>query len=171
MTTEAHTYVVESHRMRAVKVGCADSGSKRLAQLDRYGWSLHRLLAVTDKTLARQIEQATLFVVRNRLYVPEYVPEEDMPAGGWTETSSSALISADQLWQIVCEQAAAAQLAPVVTRTGRTNRVPPRYRRTKGDSLPHVSAARREAAETARVRQLTAPNQTPKRSNREGESA
>lgn len=157
--------------MRAVKVGCADAGSKRLAQLERYGWSLHRLLVVTDKGLAWQIEQSTLFVVRNRLYVPEYVPEEDMPTGGWTETSSSALISAAQLWQIVCEQAGAAQLAPVVIRSGRSNRVPPRYRRMKGDSLPHVSAARREAAETARVRQLSAPNQTPKRIDREGETA
>lgn len=170
MTSEAHAYVVENHRMRAVKVGCADSGSKRLPQLERYGWRLHRLLAVADKTLARQIEQAALFVVRNQLYVPEYVPEADMPAGGWTETSSSALISADHLWQIVCEQAAATQLAPIVTRTARSNRVPPRYRRVKGDSLPHVSAARREAAETARVRQLTAPNQTPKRTDREGET-
>lgn len=170
MTREAHTYVVESPHMRAVKVGCADSGSKRLPQLERYGWRLHRLLTVADKALARHVEQATLFEVRNRLYIPEYVPEEDMPAGGWTETSSSALISAERLWQIVCEQAVAAQLAPVVIRTGRSNRVPPRYRRVKGDSLPHVSAARREAAETARVRQLTAPNQTPKRTDREGET-
>ncbi|MGW9371169.1 hypothetical protein ACWGVR_14300 [Streptomyces xanthophaeus] len=171
MTSEAHTYVVESRQMRAVKVGWAAAGSKRFAQLERYGWHLHRLLTVADRALAREIEQATLFILRHRLYVPHYVPEEDMPAGGWTETSSSELVTAPELWQIVCEQAAAIQLAPVITRSGRSNRVPPKHQRTKGDSLRHVPAARREAAETARVRQLSAPNQTPKRSDRKGETA
>ena len=150
------TYVVTHPDLRAVKVGCTSSRSNRLEYLERRGWAPYRHLAVQTTRLARQIEQATLFELRFRLLVPPYLKADQLPNGGWTETASAALISASEVWEIVCEQAGLSQLNPDA---GRGMRQPPAHRRQRGDTPRYVAAARSEAARTARVAQLAAPNQ------------
>lgn len=142
----ALTYVVTHPGFRAVKVGYATTNSRRLEELGRRGWEPYRALAVATNELARQIEQAALFELRHRRYVPPFLTSVEMRIG-WTETASLGLTSARELWGIVCEQAALIQLSATVTgppdgrrRNGGT---PPR--RVRGDSLPNSRMARTQA--------------------------
>lgn len=156
----AYTYVVTHPGFRAVKVGYASDRSKRLEHLQRRGWEPYRRLVVSTGSAARRIEQAVLFELRFRLYVPPYLTEAQMTNGGWTETSSLALISASQVWDIACEQAGLLHLDPTVGR-GRWMRQPPRhYQRRKGDTPRYVAAARRQARleQAARSFKSTRPN-------------
>lgn len=141
----ALTYIITHADFRAVKVGCITGTSNRLEYFARRGWEHYRSLAVCSKQLAHQIEQATLFEVRFRLHIPPYLTEAQMDNGGWTETSSLALIGAAQVWDIACEQAGLIRLAPNVRR-GRPMRQPPAHRRSKGDALPFHPIAKTEAA-------------------------
>lgn len=135
------TYVLTHPGYRAVKVGYVSGKSKRLEYLARRGWKPYRHLVVTTGALARQVEQATLFEIRFRLHVPPYLTDAQLVHGGRTETSSLALVSASQVWDIVCEQAGLIHLNPTVGR-GRWLRVPPPHRRRKGDTQPYSTVAR-----------------------------
>ncbi|MFF4489440.1 hypothetical protein ACFY0F_23575 [Streptomyces sp. NPDC001544] len=136
-------YVLTHPGFRAVKVGCTTSNSRRLEYFGRRGWEPYRSLAVATRSLARQIEQATLFEIRFHLYVPHYLTENEMRYGGWSETSSLGLITAREVWDVVCEQAAALALSTTICRAVDRRRhnggTPPR--RTPGDApAPHPVA-------------------------------
>jgi hypothetical protein len=152
------TYVLTHSALGSVKVGYTTTRSNRIDYLIRNGWDAYRYLFSESGAVARQVEQETLFELRHRLYIPAHLTADVLPDGGWTETSSLSLISAQQLWDIVCEQAGRVQLSPG---RGRWMRRPPaHYRRRKGDTPRFVRAARVEAARTARAAQIFAPNQT-----------
>jgi len=146
------TYVLIHPDFRAVKVGQTTAKAKRLGELGRRGWNVYRRLEVATAGLAREIEQAVLFELRHRRYIPPYLTQNEMRTFGWTETSSLGLITAEEVWDLVCQQAAATYLAPHIVGPpdGRRNNgsVPPRRR--PGDSLPYSSLARRQA----RIEQL-----------------
>lgn len=141
------TYVLTHPGFRAVKVGCTTSKSRRLEYFGRRGWEPYRTLAVATQSLARQVEQATLFKIRFHLYVPPYLTEIEMRYGGWSETSSLGLISAQEIWDVVCEQAGAIQLAPVLGRApdGRRQNGGNPPRRQPGQTLPCSPIARTQA--------------------------
>lgn len=152
------TYVLVHPGFRAVKVGYTSPKAKRLEEFGRRGWIVYRRLEVGAPEVARQIEQATLFEIRHRLYIPSYLTRNEMRAFGWTETSSLGLIEACKVWDIVCQQAGLLYLSPHVTgppdgrrRNGGT---PPR--RVRGDSLPNSRLARNQS----RIEQ--AANRIPK---------
>jgi hypothetical protein len=140
------TYVLTHPDFRAVKVGYTTVGSHRLEDLGRRGWQPYRTLAVATPQLARQIEQAALFEIRFRLYVPQYLTAMDM-RHGWTETSSLALITARQVWDAVCKQAGLIQMSPVIARPpdGRRNNGGTPPRRRPGQTLPYSNFARAQA--------------------------
>lgn len=141
------TYVLTHPDFRAVKVGHTTHKSTRFEDFGRRGWQVYRTLEVTSPGIARQIEQATLFELRHLRLVPAYLTRNEMREYGWTETSSLGLITAREVWDIVCWQAVLLQLAPHVVgppdgrrRNGGT---PPR--RVRGDSLPNSRIARTQA--------------------------
>jgi len=141
------TYVLTHPGFRAVKVGCTTSNSRRLEYFGRRGWEPYRSLAVATRSLARQIEQAALFEIRFRLYVPHYLTETEMRYGGWSETSSLGLIAARDVWDVVCEQAAALVLSPAIGRVAdrrRRNGGTPPVRRP-GQTAPYHPIARTQA--------------------------
>lgn len=142
-------YVAVQPDLGSVKVGCMTARSRRPERLGRYGWVLQQRLDLADVGLARDIEQAVLFDVRYRLLVPVHLTVNELP-NGWTETASSTLVSADQMWELVGEQAGAHYLAPIVRKVPprRTSPIPPR--RTPGDTPRYSRAARSAAAFTAR---------------------
>jgi hypothetical protein len=142
------TYVVVHPWLQSVKVGFTSPSATRLRDLSSRGWSLYRTLDSKTPELAREIEQATLFDIRFRLYVPAHLTEPQMfGLAGWTETSSLALISAREVWDLLCEQAAIVQLAPVVSGPpdGRRNNGGTPPRRLRGDTLPYSRMARTQA--------------------------
>ena len=157
----ALTYVITHPEFRAVKIGYTDSKSRRLEAFGRRGWRPYRALEVATSEIARCIEQASLFDIRHRRLVPQYLTANEMQFG-WTETSSLGLVTAREVWDLVCWQASLIYLAPHVTgptdgrrRNGGT---PPR--RVPGDSLPNSRMARRQA----RIEQTTPrflPKDTP----------
>ncbi|MFF9309942.1 hypothetical protein ACF1BS_03435 [Streptomyces sp. NPDC014748] len=140
------TYLLTHPGFRAVKVGYTTVDSRRLEELGRRGWESYRSLAVATDELARQIEQATLFEIRYRRYVPHFLTSVEMRSG-WTETSSLALITAREAWEIVCEQAGLLQLSPSLMSAPdgrrRNGGIPPR--RTRGDCQPNSRIARTQA--------------------------
>lgn len=141
------TYVVIHPGFRAVKVGFTAIGSCRLEDLGRRGWEPYRTLAVVTQELARQVEQAALFEIRFRRYVPHYLTSTEMPKGGWTETASLNLIAARDVWDVVCEQASVIQLGPAIERAPdgrRRNGGTPPVRRA-GQTLPYSKLARTQA--------------------------
>jgi hypothetical protein len=146
------TYVLTRPGFRAVKVGYTTVESRRLEELGRRGWEPYRTLVVATHELARQIEQAALFEIRFRRYVPHLLTSADM-RNGWTETSSLSLITAREVWEVVCEQAGLVQLSPSLTRAPdgrrRNGGTPPR--RTRGDCQPNSRLARTQA----RIEQLS----------------
>jgi hypothetical protein len=146
------TYVMAHPGFQSVKVGHTGSEENRVPQLMKHGWQPYRHLRSITIEQARSIEQATLFYVRFQLGIPVHLTRAHMGhAAGWTETLSAALITAKDVWELVCEQAVLEQLAPVVekVRPVSTYRpVPPR--RQKGDTPRYVKVARTEASRTAR---------------------
>ena len=111
------TYVFIHPSLRSVKVGYTTPSANRFRELIRRGWTPYRRLNSKSATLAREIEQAALFDIRFRLYIPPHLCSEQMTGiDGWTETSSLALITATEAWEIVCQQAALIQLAPSIGR-------------------------------------------------------
>jgi hypothetical protein len=141
------TYVLTHPGFRAVKVGYTTPKSKRLEDLGRRGWEVFRRLEVATPKVAREIEQAALFEIRHRLYIPSYLTQFEMRQFGWTETSSLGLITAREVWDIVCSQAGMVYLSPCVIgppdgrrRNGGT---PPRRR--PGQTLPYSNLARTQA--------------------------
>lgn len=141
------TYVLTHPNFRAVKVGHTTPKSTRFEDFGRRGWQVYRTLEVASPRIARQIEQAALFELRHQRFVPIYLTRNEMREYGWTETSSLGLITAREVWDIVCWQAGVLQLAPHVVgppdgrrRNGGT---PPR--RVRGDSLPNSRIARTQA--------------------------
>ncbi|MEU0200905.1 MULTISPECIES: hypothetical protein [unclassified Streptomyces] len=140
------TYVMTHPELHSVKVGYTHSGSDRMYTLRKLGWRDFGVLVVATHRLARDIEQATLLQIRCRHLVPVHLTAELMPLG-WTETISASLLPPQTVWDLVCEQAAWAQLAPSVTRPPDARRrnggAPPRRRR--GDTLPYSRMARTQA--------------------------
>ena len=142
------TYVFIHPSLRSVKVGYTTPSANRFRELIRRGWTPYRRLNSKSATLAREIEQAALFDIRFRLYVPPHLSKEQLPGiDGWTETSSLALISAADVWEIVCQQAALIQLAPVIGRApdGRRNNGGTPPRRVAGQTPPYSAIARTQA--------------------------
>jgi hypothetical protein len=140
-------YVLTHPEFRAVKVGCTTSNSRRLEYFGRRGWEPYRSLTVATRSLARQIEQATLFEIRFHLYVPHYLTGTEMRYSGWSETSSLGLITAREVWDVVCEQAAALVLSPTIGRVAdrrRRNGGTPPIRRP-GQTAPYHPIARTQA--------------------------
>lgn len=140
------TYVLTHPGFRAVKLGYTTTDSRRLEQLGRRGWEPYRTLVAATHELARQVEQAALFEIRFRRYVPQYLTAVEI-RHGWTETSSLGLITAREVWDVVCDQAGAVQLAPVIRRAPdgrrRNGGIPPRRR--PGQTLPYSPIARTQA--------------------------
>lgn len=155
------TYVMTNPVFRSVKVGYTSPGSFRYEHLMRNGWQPYRHLHMESAELARRVEQATLFDIRFRLHIPVHLTSAHMGhLSGWTETSSADLISAREVWDLVCEQGAIEQLAPVVRPTSQRGVARNLgYRRQKGDTPRYAKVARIEAARTARAAQVGAPNQ------------
>lgn len=144
-------YVITHPDFHSLKVGYTTASSHRIEQFMKHGWQPFRQLLVADARLARRVEQAVLFELRHRLYIKPHLTRAHMAHdAGWTETASAALISAKELWNLVCEQAVAEQLAPVLQRAPRLRCVPRPHPRTKGDTPKYVAAARKQAAITAR---------------------
>lgn len=142
------TYVFIHPGLQSVKVGYTTPSAKRFGELVRRGWAPYRCLHSKSPKLAREIEQAALFDIRFRLYVPPHLFREQLPGiDGWTETSSLALISAAEVWEIVCLQAALIQMAPAIGRPQdgrRSNGGTPPVRRP-GDTQPYSPIARAQA--------------------------
>jgi hypothetical protein len=140
------TYVITHPDFRAVKVGYTTSKSRRLEIFGRRGWQPYRTLEVATSELARQIEQSALFELRHHCYVPQYLTQNDMQFG-WTETSSLGLITAGEVWDIVCQQAGLLQLsahvAPSLDRRRKNGGTPPRRR--PGDTQSYSRIARTQA--------------------------
>ncbi|MFE0974307.1 hypothetical protein [Streptomyces rochei] len=130
----------------SVKVGYTHSGSARFRDLRKLGWRDFGVLVVATHRLARDIKQATLLQIRCRHLVPVHLTAGLMPFG-WTETISASLLSPLAVWDLVCEEAAWAHLAPSVTRPPDRRRnnggIPPRRR--SGDTLPYALIARTQA--------------------------
>ncbi|WP_405883624.1 hypothetical protein OG747_36585 [Streptomyces sp. NBC_01384] len=142
----AVVYVLSHPEFRAVKIGFAATKSNRLEELGRRGWHPYRTLIVATPELAREMEQAALFEIRYRRFVPHFLTSAEV-RHGWTETFSLGLITAREVWDIVCWQAAMTYFAPHVTgppdgrrRNGGT---PPR--RVRGETLPYSRMARTQA--------------------------
>jgi hypothetical protein len=142
------TYVFIHPGFQSVKVGYTTLSANRLRELTRRGWTPYRRLHTKSATLAREIEQAALFDIRFRLYVPPHLSREQLLGiDGWTETSSLALISATEVWEVVCQQAALIQMAPSIGRPpdGRRNNGGTPPRRVSGQTLPYSRMARTQA--------------------------
>ncbi|WP_329616451.1 hypothetical protein OG244_28395 [Streptomyces brevispora] len=160
----AITYVITHPGYRAVKLGYTGAESDRIEQLARHGWQSFRRLSLVSSRLAWEVEQAALFQIRHRLYIPPYLTSGQMPSGGWTETASLSLIDAREAWEIVLEEAAAAHLAAQLGRPKPRRRIPVPPRRTAGDTPKFAAVARVEAARTARSAQVGAQSKPlPKR--------
>lgn len=156
------TYVMTHGGYRSVKVGYTTPDSLRLSGLRRGGWEPFRQLVSDSASIAREVEQATLFELRFRLYIPAHLTRAQMRGvNGWTETSSMKLIDPDEVWELVCEQGALEQLAPVVGRPrferGLLGGPAVRGVRRPGDTPRYVKAARTEASRTARSLRVGAP--------------
>lgn len=140
-------YVLTHPDFRAVKVGYTTPKSTRLNDFHRDGWEPYRTLEVATHKIARQIEQDSLFEIRFCRLVPPYLTKNEMRLFGWTETSSLGLISAREVWDIVCEQAGLVQLSPHVIGPldGRRKNGGTPPRRVRGDTLPYSQMARTQA--------------------------
>ncbi|WP_328903268.1 GIY-YIG nuclease family protein [Streptomyces sp. NBC_00441] len=157
-------YVITHPDFRSLKVGFTTTSSKRVEQFMKHGWQPFQRLLVADARLARKVEQAVLFELRHRLHIAPHLTRAHMTHdAGWTETASAALISANELWNLVCEQAGLEQLAPVLRRAPRQRWGPTPHPRTKGDTPRYARVARIEASRTARAAQVYAPNQSAPR--------
>ncbi|MFD4596754.1 hypothetical protein ACFWPQ_01850 [Streptomyces sp. NPDC058464] len=139
-------YLLAHPDFRALKIGFAAAKSDRLEELGRRGWQPYRTLTVATPELAREIEQAALFEIRYRRFVPHLLTSKEV-RHGWTETFSLSLITVREAWDVLCSQAGLVYLAPHVTgqpdgrrRNGGT---PPR--RVPGQTLPYSRMARTQA--------------------------
>jgi hypothetical protein len=144
------TYVLTHPEFRSVKVGCTTYQSRRLLDLwRRHGWVPYKQLRLASKGLAETVEQGVILQLRHRLGFPAHLTHE-LVSAGWTETVSERLIDAEGVWNLVCDEAAALQMAPVVGSFKPLSHRPPiQHRRTKGDTPKYVKAARTQARITA----------------------
>lgn len=143
------TYVMTHPKFGSVKVGCTTYQSTRLRSLWRQGWESHDGLLVASKGLAQMVEQGVLLQLRHRLGFPVHLTP-DLMSHGWSETVSERLIGADGVWNLVCEEAGAIQMAPVVGIFRPTLQRPPNaHKRTKGDTPKYARGARIQARITA----------------------
>jgi hypothetical protein len=162
------TYVMTHRGYRSVKVGYTSPDSLRLSGLRRGGWEPFRQLACESTSLAREIEQAALFEIRFRLYVPVHLtPTQMRGVHGWSETSSIAVISPSEVWEIVCEKGALEQLAPTVKKTRVYKPPVKRGVRRSGDVPDFVRAARIEASRTARANRVGGPQKSKAKNARQ----
>lgn len=142
------TYVLIHPSLESIKVGYTSTADKRIERFIRRGWEIYRALHFASPALARDVEQATLFQLRHRLHVPQHLPSVALGrALGSTETSSARLVSPEQVWEIVCEEAGRILLSPSLTKPdGRrfNGGTPPR--RVPGDTQPYSPIAKKQAS-------------------------
>lgn len=157
------TYVLTHPEFHSVKVGVTTYGSRRLRDLwRRQGWVPYKELRLASKPLAETVEQGVLLLLRHRFCLPPHLTYDLMPEG-WTETVSARLMSAEAIWDLVCQEAGALQLSPSVgTFRPVSHRPPKHYRRTKGDTPKYHPIARLLASQERRILPKTAKNAAKK---------
>ena len=70
-----------------VKIGCANTTGRRLAEHQRYGWRVAWTIDVPSGDDAYLLEQSVIAWWRDELGIPEAYPKEMMPQYGYTETA------------------------------------------------------------------------------------
>lgn len=88
----------------AVKIGVTgrETREDRIARLQGSGWILVRTWLFDTGAAAYRIEQIVLKQLRAQGHGP-HLTAERMPAGGWTETFDSDVVTADTLCRTVHE--------------------------------------------------------------------
>lgn len=81
-----------------LKIGIANTQSKRLADHSKYDWELHSLIKCSNGRQAIFIETAILRWFRQELKAPVACTPKDMPQRGWTETIAIDYISPKEVW-------------------------------------------------------------------------
>lgn len=81
-----------------LKIGIANTQSKRLADHSRYGWELHSRIECNNGRQAIFIETAVLRWFRQELKAPVACTPKDMPQRGWTETISIDYALPEEVW-------------------------------------------------------------------------
>ena len=95
-------YLVEQRG--AYKLGIANVGSGRIREHARNGWTLRYTYQVASGDEALRVEQAVLSWLRDECGIPECLDSEEMRSG-WTETFSTGLVDADEVWWKVLAEA------------------------------------------------------------------
>lgn len=81
-----------------LKIGIANTQSKRLADHSRHDWELHSLIECSNGRQAIFIETAILRWFRQELKAPIACTPKDMPQRGWTETITIEYTSPEEVW-------------------------------------------------------------------------
>ncbi|MCX6430169.1 MAG: hypothetical protein NTX12_04235 [Actinobacteria bacterium] len=101
----AYFYLITHKELNATKIGIANISKTKLA--DRFyhhqkqGWELVARWDFDLGKSAQEVEKAMLRILRKEMKIPPYLAKEDMPFGGWTETSSSDSISVVKLKKLI----------------------------------------------------------------------
>ncbi|MER6113870.1 hypothetical protein [Streptomyces hirsutus] len=110
LTEPTYVYVMVHRRLRAAKVGKGMARAGRISGHLAKGWDVYRAVLMPDHASASAIESR----VKSQLEsegLARFLPQAQMPQGGYTETVSLAQKSAAELWRVVLE----AEAATVVT--------------------------------------------------------
>lgn len=100
-TEPSIVYLMEHQSGLALKVGIANVGTNRLAQLERDGWMQLDLYPVAEGWMARFVEGRVLRELRGaRNLKPAFGPE-DLKYAGWTETFSSRHVSVSDIQALI----------------------------------------------------------------------
>ncbi|KIQ64264.1 hypothetical protein TR51_19150 [Kitasatospora griseola] len=111
----AEVYVMTNTELAAGKVGIASLRPKRsrMSVMRPHGWELFRSLPCASGMDAYDIEQQVLDILRDRLEIPQYLRQSELPQNGATETFALADISPLEVWGLVRRTAAAHPSAAV----------------------------------------------------------
>jgi hypothetical protein len=100
-TGPATLYLVASEEWRAVKIGIARQGRERRLDTHRArGWRVLETWDDLEPEVAWRAERRVLADWR-ALGIPDAVPRQAMPSGGWTETAPIDLVDLARLRQLV----------------------------------------------------------------------
>ena len=99
----AFLYLMVNPDLGATKIGVGNHKTRvnRIAEHERFGWSLEKRIELGTGDIAFAVEQATLLWIRDDLGLKPCLTSKQMPQGGYTETFDTQSLDNSLIWEKV----------------------------------------------------------------------